>query len=291
MRLIKYLLVSILAFALQGFSQDTAQPPSATQPHSTHSKSSKSGKKGGTHAAGTQLTESCANPSFPGSATADDTACGSAGSGGREAAQNTQKNNFCAAAPAEPIDFNKLSQLQTQVANNHSINWGDQGTATNRGGPTTNRAPLAQMGEGKLVVLKAFVLKARQEGKESVNCGPAVPDQPLYHDIHISLVPTANETDECKSVVAEMIPHHRLPEWTADNVNKVAAKHLPVRVTGQLFFDSSHVPCQNDREVRSNPRRISLWEAHPIYKFEVCTGNCDAEGTWVDLADWLKSNP
>ena len=46
MRLIKYLLVSILAFALQGFSQDTAQPPSATQPH--HSKKSgKSGTKGG----------------------------------------------------------------------------------------------------------------------------------------------------------------------------------------------------------------------------------------------------
>ena len=37
-----------------------------------------------------------------------------------------------------------------------------------------------------------------------------------------------------------------------------------------------------------NPKRVSLWEVHPIYKFEVCTGNCDGAGTWVPLDEWVK---
>jgi hypothetical protein len=153
------------------------------------------------------------------------------------------------------------------------------------------------------VQLNAFVVVATPQGDESVNCAKAFdaePNKDLFHDIHISLVATqqlATPTDtaerdanECQGIVSEMVPHHRPPEWTADNVNKVAAQHLMVRVTGQLFFDSSHVPCAQGNEVRKNPRRISLWEIHPIYKFEVCTANCNATGTWVGLAQWV-TNP
>ena len=88
-----------------------------------------------------------------------------------------------------------------------------------------------------------------------------------------------------------MTPHFRPAEWTADNVNRVAAAHLPVRVTGQRFFDSSHMPCDAGKPVRTNPKRFSLWEIHPIYKFEVCTANCDAAGTWITLQEWVKNPP
>jgi hypothetical protein len=64
---------------------------------------------------------------------------------------------------------------------------------------------------------------------------------------------------------------------------------LPVRVTGQLYFDSSHFPCSGGQGAgEGNPKRVSLWEIHPIYKFEVCTSGCDGAGTWLPLDQWAK---
>jgi len=239
------------------------------------------------------LTQTCSTPSFPSNATPIDTACDAAGQGGKEAAQNQAKNNFCAQGEPQGTTFNQLKQLQVQVDSDTSIPFGRTKTADRQPGPATQRGALQQMGEGNLVVLKAFVLKARQEGPESVNCGKppqpgAVPNEPAYHDIHISLVPVDTETDECNGIVAEMSPHHRPAEWTAANVNKVASAHLPIRVTGQLFFDSSHGPCENGQASAGNPKRFSLWEIHPIYKFEVCAGDCSGAGTWVSLEQWVE---
>jgi hypothetical protein len=246
------------------------------------------------------FTPTCNTPSLPGQAVGIDNRCGIEGAGGKEAEQNQVKNNFCTTGTPVEITIDQLTTLQTKVEQNTSINFGDQ---ANHGthGPTTDRAPLKALGEGDLVQLKGFVLAAKQEQAESVNCGHEFDNETqknLFHDIHISLVATeqlATPTDkveeaanECQGVVAEMIPHHRPPEWTAANVNRVAAAHLPVRVTGQRFFDSSHVPCAAGKPVRSNPKRVSLWEIHPIYKFEVCTANCDAEGTWQLLEEWVN---
>jgi hypothetical protein len=247
------------------------------------------------------FTPTCTTPMLPGKTVAIDNRCGIQGAGGKEAEQNQVKNNFCAMGAPVETTIDQLTTLQTKVEQNTSINFGDQG---NHGahGPTTDRAPLKALGEGDLVQLKAFVLAAKQEQAESVNCGHEFDSENqknLFHDIHISLVATENlasptdkveeAANECQGVVAEMIPHHRPPEWTATNVNKVAAAHLLVRVTGQRFFDSSHVPCADGKPVRSNPKRVSLWEIHPIYKFEVCTANCDAEGTWLLLEEWVNN--
>jgi hypothetical protein len=69
-------------------------------------------------------------------------------------------------------------------------------------------------------------------------------------------------------------------------VEKVAKAKALARITGQLYFDSSHVPCANGQHVRSNPKRNSLWEIHPVYKFEVCTADCDGKGQWLPLDQW-----
>lgn len=211
--------------------------------------------------------------------------------GTAEGAQNSTKNNFCAVAPAKPVTIANLQTLQSQVASNPAINFGDESEASRKAGPTTNRAPLVQLGERGLVVFQGFILIARQEGGEGVNCATQVPNQPVYHDIHISLVESSTATlaDECSSVVAEMIPHHRPDSWTQANVESVAAAHSPVRLTGQLFFDSSHYPCSNGQPVRSNPKRSSLWEIHPIYRFEVCqTSHCAADDSnWLPLDQWV----
>jgi hypothetical protein len=240
----------------------------------------------------------CRRPNYPQPPPATspgiDSLCGLAGSGtGAEGTQDTAKNNFCATGTPRSVTIPSLTTLQSSVEQNTAINFGDENSAARKRGPTTDRAPLQKLGEGRLVRLKAYVLRARQEGGESVNCGSNVPNQATFHDIHISLVAQPqdySEAAECSGVVAEMSPHHRPDAWTAGNVNKVAAARALVRVTGQLFFDSSHEPCQNGQPVRSNPKRVSLWEIHPVYKFEVCTANCSGAGKWLPLDQWVKQN-
>ena len=199
------------------------------------------------------FTQSCSNPQFP-SVNADqiDTKCGVAGSAkpkSADAAQDGQKNNFCAPGPVTPISFDDFRTLQSSVGANKKINFGNpigkNHPLSSKAGPTTNRAPLASLGEGQLRSIEGFIFIARQEGPESVNCGKKFPKGKqfdTFHDIHISLVADEESThgDECESVVVEMSPHHRPDLWTAANVLKVAKQHARVRATGQLFFDSSH---------------------------------------------------
>jgi hypothetical protein len=240
----------------------------------------------------TPFKPACAHPSYPMPAPAIspaiDSQCGLAGSGtGPEGQQNMSKNDFCATGTPQQITIAYLTSLQKQVEANPSINFGSEDKGTQKRGPTLNRAPLKKLGEGKLVTLKAFVLIARQEGAESVNCEKNVPDKPAFHDIHISLVASSAIQDECAGVVAEMSPHHRPDSWTQENVERLAGSKLPVRVTGHLYFDSSHFPCANGQSAgEGNPKRVSLWEIHPIYKFEVCTANCTGAGTWIPLDKW-----
>jgi hypothetical protein len=256
-------------------------------------------------AADDKFTQSCPQPHYPQPARQGltiDAQCVIQGAGSEvdtnpaEGEQDRAKNNFCADQSAGAVTTSDLQKLQEKVQQNSSINFGEGK------GPTTDRSPLRDLGplsEGKVVVFTGFVLVARQEGAESVNCElgkPAKGQKPtaadaLLHDIHISLVDSKQVTSECQGIVAEMSPHHRPAEWTQVNVEKAGKQHLPVRVTGQLFFDSSHnLPCvggQPPAGQNSNPKRIALWEIHPIYQFEVCpTGTCGETG-WKPLSDWV----
>jgi len=240
------------------------------------------------------FAQSCADPNFPTETPTamDEGSCSVAGSGGVETWQNEAKNDFCASASGAPTatTIADLVALQAKVQQIPNINFGNtrQHPLTAKAGPIQNRAPLVALGEGSLVQLQGFVKVARPEGAESVNCGKQVPNQDAFHDIHISIVSNVGD-EECSGVVVEMTPHHRPPAWTADLVNQVAASKLRVRVTGQRIFDSSHTPCINGSPISGDPSRVSLWEVHPIYRFEVCPqGDC-ADGGWVALEAWKNS--
>ena len=65
-----------------------------------------------------------------------------------------------------------------------------------------------------------------------------------------------------------MIPHYRPTAWRDTAIH---ALERPVRVTGHLFFDSAHLPCDEaGHQEPGQPARMSLWEIHPVYAFEVC---------------------
>jgi hypothetical protein len=250
-------------------------------------------------AAAQPLKQTCPAPSFPGAATPIDTICGASGSAGPttpDGLENSFKNNFCARGTLGTVTAASLTTLQATTED-------AQRKAHLKPGPPPpkDRSFLTALGEGDHVSFEGFVFLARQECTETVNCEFIPPNTDASHDIHISLLdhqrtltpvpknpPPAQDAEECTSIVAEMIPHHRPPEWTACNVNEVANNGLRVRITGQRFFDAAHVPCNGKLPVGSNPKRSSLWEIHPIYTFEVCPkGDCKTGG-WVALTTFAK---
>jgi hypothetical protein len=200
------------------------------------------------------------------------------------------KNNFCAEGSANPITYDDLKDLQ-KLSDSQGLK---QKLKTSRTSLTNifKSAAGNQVGEGSLVQLVAFVEHAKNSNKgtgEVVNCKLKAVEE---NDIHIELTIDKDDDDPCNSVTAEMSPHFRPEAWD-DLVNLKLER--PVRITGQLFFDSSHAPCHDD--VRPTPNRISTWEIHPVYQFEVCKAKektlaaCDVKNNslWVPLDQW--NNP
>src|SRR5215467_7159769 len=170
------------------------------------------------------FSQTCENPHFPTDVATDidGTSCPVSGNGGKETWQNEAKNNFCAtglpSSPDTPITTSlaEFVSLQNKAEHVPGINFGNtrDHPLTSKAGPVQDRSQLVALGEGSLVQLIGFVKIARQEGKESVNCGSKVTDDPTFHDIHISIVLSPADS-ECSGVVVEMTPHHRPTEWNA----------------------------------------------------------------------------
>ncbi len=113
-------------------------------------------------------------------------------------------------------------------------------------------------------------------------------DQPS-RDIHIPVIANLGD-DECSGVVVEMIPQGRSEHanWTKENLWKIEKEKKPVLVVGPLFYDSEHLKNPNCAHLLSGqPKRMSLWEVHPVIEFYVCKAGhaCDpaASGDWSPL--------
>ena len=209
--------------------------------------------------------------------------------------QNRVKNNFCGApAGAAPEAF--TPQMFIDLEHNTHVQSG-------QGKEPADRAALQQLGEGKIVRMKANLIEAHHAdlgSGESVNCGGLKEED---NDVHIAFGPAPN-TKECSSVSAEISPHFRPASWneighfekfdpaTKKNiVNAALASRLqahPYRITGQLFFDASHTLCSCG--TTCNPSRGSRWEIHPVYNIEVCKAGaaCDenTDSDWIAFDKW-----
>jgi hypothetical protein len=228
---------------------------------------------------------------------------GNCNAAGGSKLQNEFKNNYCAKGTPVEITFATMDRLQKAVDNmvaKKQITYGKGGippkpeTRTKLAAlPTVdaNGNPVI-LGEGKLVVMEGFVLDAKHDDSfplgfkgEGVNCNNSALD---FNDIHIALGKTAR-TPECSSVTAEVIPHFRSAVLDRFDSNPITAPHVPnalpvkgiqVRITGQLFFDGSHIP-----KPCKPPRRRASWEIHPIYNIEVFDGS-----KFISLEEWAASH-
>jgi Bacterial SH3 domain len=236
----------------------------------------------------------CDSPAFPSAdSTPIDSECPVEGTGTKDdEAQNSEKNNFCAAGQPNIITIEQMTALQQKVRDEGTVNFGSSFNAhpySEQPGPATDRSTLTTLGEGSPVTMVGYILDAASEGPETVNCklGTKSSADAALHDIHITIVKSLQVTDKCSGIVAEMIPHHRPDAWTPQLLKQVKAAHKQIRVTGNLLFDSSHTECVNGSALSGDPSRVSLWEIHPIYKFEVCSAsNCGSGEGFVDLEQW-----
>lgn len=143
------------------------------------------------------------------------------------------------------------------------------------------RDEVEQLGEDTPVTLAGFFLGAHPGSPETCNCKLSGEDN---NDYHLNVVERSSDRLR-DSVVAEMTPKMRanIPEWRLDRLNGLITdtSNPPlVRVSGYLLFDSEHVS-------RSGGERATIWEIHPITKFEVCQNgsNCtvDSDTGWQDI--------
>ncbi len=213
--------------------------------------------------------------------------------------QNAVKNNFCAGKGAAPATY--TPQMLVDLQGNTKVKSGYKQEPA-------DRKPLQDLGEGKLIRMKAYFFEAHYAdlgNGESVNCNGG---SELENDIHIALVAQAND-QECQSVTAEISPHYRPDSWAAighdETYDSSTKTYTPdprmetllrgraFRFTGQLFFDASHQVCPCG--VKCSPVRASLWEIHPVYAIDVCkTGSqCDEnnDSEWESFDHWWSGTP
>jgi hypothetical protein len=215
-----------------------------------------------------------------------DSSCGLTGKGqGGSALQNQTKNSFCAGTSYQSISQQDLLSKQEKVAALPGyLKWSPE----NMPG---SRSDFVSLGEGTPVLFVGYLLEAHYAdltSGESVNCD--VKDDEASNDIHIALVPQLGATDECQSNSAEMVPHYRPTSWTKTNLDKVGHTTL-VRVSGQLMYDADHKICgEQGFSPTDNPHRLSGWEIHPVYAFDVCVKQSgSACSQWQALSDWVTS--
>jgi hypothetical protein len=218
--------------------------------------------------------------------------CEAAGSATNAAhrAQNEAKNNFCASGDPVRVTYVVFKRLQSRV-DELGIPYGHSSSLPSDRSQLRDLYVLdgVPIGEGTLVRYSAYVLAAHYSNTskgESVNCQRKKAEN---NDIHVVLGKTRTETDFCNSVTAEISPHFRPETWTPANLERIEGR--PLRFTGQLLFDGSHKPCENGE---GSPRRVSVWEIHPVYGIDVCRNTtlsgCSAsnDAKWVPLEEWLN---
>jgi hypothetical protein len=204
--------------------------------------------------------------------------------------RNMAKRHAPVGTTAVTLTLADLQSLQNTV----STSFAD--AHTSKTAFTPDRSALQSLGlgtgsvsEGDLVQLVGFVNAVRPEGAESVNCAGTDGG-----DIHISIGPQSGT--EWQGVVVEMIPQLGHPiGWDSTTLAHLKAQQLRVLVVGGLTYDNEHLV--NDDPAHPNgtqPKRVSLWEIHPVTEFYVCEqASCDPahHAGWTTLSAWAKAHP
>ena len=191
---------------------------------------------------------------------------------------------------ARTITFEALHELQ--LAADAALPNSNDLTIAQREQLALLHVPGGTFGEGTGVRLVGFIAPdrgtassgAHPGGIESVNCRLTKPEE---RDVHVPVV-ASPDRPECEGVVVEPIPQTRSehPSWTSSALRQLAHQKKLVMFVGPLFWDNEHKVNPDCGHLKSGqPRRMSLWEIHPVTALYVCdAGTCSAD----DTTGWRK---
>jgi hypothetical protein len=133
---------------------------------------------------------------------------------------------------------------------------------------TSAAADQAKQSEKLAVTVTAYLIADKEEGNESCNG-----NNPKYHDFHLWIADSLNFGKD-KSLIAEAIPYwqEQFSKWLLPIFDTLAVHKSLVRISGRVMWDEDH---PDDL----GKYRGSLWEIHPMTKFEYSTGS-----EWHELA-------
>jgi hypothetical protein len=168
---------------------------------------------------------------------------------------------------------------------------------------------LADQNEGNIVTVIGYLYFAEDTGSgagaiaETSNCRVPAANSFDYHlgigfdpavatnaqNSHFKSTASSPTEKEKTSVVAEMTPHTRHPQWTIARVSAQQGKQ--VKVVGQLMADNVHFNARDDcgfSSAEATCWRSTIWEIHPITQFFVCNLStpCDQnspDSAWTSL--------
>ena len=215
--------------------------------------------------------------------------------------QNAIKNNFCLKSDPVQLKPQDLITLQKKVDALQDFKFGSGRSVPKDRTPLHDIATFSgtSVGEGVLVQVVGYMVDPHYsdvKAGEGVNCKKHG-NEP--NDIHFSIASKWIEIDDsnskakqaqlCKLVTGEISPHYRPETWEVSDLTQL--ERIPLRLTGQLFFDASHVPCRPGKPV--NPARASVWEIHPIYAIDVCKSKnqcrVSVASDWIPLNEWVEA--
>jgi hypothetical protein len=226
-----------------------------------------------------------------------------------EQAQDRVKNNLCASGTPHELTLAELGKLQKGVDDSH-LPYGNRHVHTNLPPPPADRENFSEkekasgFGEGDPVFFVGFIVTTKPGSAESVNChctGAKFNDLHLEladHPLHLRKAPAGATAAEKKQITrqnnaalcansftAEVIPHLRPTAFERVSLNPLEDKKV-VKVSGQLFFDASHHPCESSKPGLGDPARVSSWEIHPVYDIQVCKKSAVEDCKGDDTSVW-----
>jgi len=241
----------------------------------------------GPHRIPPETSQTAAGCNVPSLADCPVNGCAPPGSG--HAALNQRKRTIPGGGSPTVLTFADFKQLQTEAGVLFPPKRELEIPAADRAKLSDLKYSTGTVSEGDLVQAIGFIVAdPRPEAGESVNCGLTGMEN---NDFHIPLGPAVGPDMDFQGIVVEMIPQDRNPNWTIPRLQDVQSKNLQIRVTGQLLYDSIHVPNSDPGHViGGQPHRMSLWEVHPVTEFLVCAmedGSPKARCDPSRAADWL----
>jgi hypothetical protein len=181
------------------------------------------------------------------------------------------------------IGFNTIEDLQRKADQRHIL----QGMALPRRKNALRNFHVASLegtpvtlAEGAIVSIRGYVVGVPHVRRSDQNsCNPTAGRSSRDYVLNVGELAGDTEFDSIIAVITATI--REVPDtsgekpadgkWDLEKLRRIAREPSMIRVTGQLFYDSKHIVNSDpEADLENEPRRLSLWEIHPVTAIDVC---------------------